>query len=152
MSSPIPFCLTCPVLNFCKSGKKGDPENFPNLQKKKNKKKSIRRHWIESQGELLLFADLHSKKKLSGIYELPFELPESITYDPKAHEPIGIRKRTIGNADYQRKLSELQILNPIMMKSKMDISGQTGKKSNNLPYPAPTENGSKKFFADRGNA
>ena len=50
----------------------------------------------------------------------------------------------------RRKLSELQILNPIMMNSKMDISGQTGQKSKNLPYPAPTENGSKRFFADGG--
>ena len=46
----------------------------------------------------------------------------------------------------RRKLSELQILNPIMMNSKMDISGQTGKKSKNLPYPAPIENGSKRFL------
>ena len=78
-------------------------ENFVEI-KKKNKKKSIRRYWIECNEKLLLFTDLHSKKKLSGIYELPLELPESITYDPKAHEPLGIRKRTIGNVDYQEEI------------------------------------------------
>ena len=34
-----PLCLTCPVLKFCTSGQKGYAENFPKLQKKKNKKK-----------------------------------------------------------------------------------------------------------------
>ena len=33
-----PLCLTCPALEFCTSGRAGDAENFPNLQKKKKKK------------------------------------------------------------------------------------------------------------------
>ena len=73
-----PLCLTCPVLKFCNSGQKGDAEKFPKLQKKKNKKKSIQRYWVEFNSELLLFTDLHSKNKLSGIYELPQEVPACI--------------------------------------------------------------------------
>ena len=56
-------------------------------------------------GRTPLFTDLHSKKKLSGIYELPVELPECIKYDPKAHEPLErIRKRTIGNDRLQEEI------------------------------------------------
>ena len=48
-----PLCLTCPVLEFCNSGRAGDAENFPKLQKKKNKKKSIHRYWLESDLSLI---------------------------------------------------------------------------------------------------
>ena len=99
-----PLCLTCPVLEFCNRGRAGDAENFPKLQKKKNKKKSIHRYWLESDGELLLFTDLNSKNKLSGIYELPHELPDCIVKENITYESIGIRKRTIGNVDYEEEI------------------------------------------------
>ena len=38
-----PLCLTCPVIKFCESGRAGNAEKFPKLQKKKNRKKSIRK-------------------------------------------------------------------------------------------------------------
>ena len=99
-----PLCLTCPVLQFCQSGQAGNPEIFPRIQKKKNKKKSIRRYWIELNGELLLFTDLDSKNKLSGIYELPQAIPQDFNHDVDAHESMGIRKRTIGNIDYKEEI------------------------------------------------
>ena len=99
-----PLCLTCPVLEFCISGKAGDAENFPKLQKKKNKKKSIQRYWLKSDDKLLLFTDLHSQKKLSGIYELPHQLPESIAGYSLRYKSMGIRKRTIGNVDYEEEI------------------------------------------------
>ena len=99
-----PLCLTCPVLKFCTSGQKGNAEKFPKLQKKKNKKKSIRRYWVEFNGELLLFTDLHSKNKLSGIYELPQEVPACIKQKSMNFQSIGIRKRTIGNVDYEEEI------------------------------------------------
>ena len=99
-----PLCLTCPVLEFCTSGRTGNAEKFPRIQKKKNKKKSIQRYWLESDGKLLLFADLHSKNKLSGIYELPQELPDCIVKENITYESIGIRKRTIGNIDYAEEI------------------------------------------------
>jgi A/G-specific adenine glycosylase len=99
-----PLCLTCPVINFCKSGRTGNAENFPKLQKKKNKKKSIQRYWVELNGELLLFTDLHSKNKLSGIYELPQEVPVGFKHEADATESMGIRKRTIGNVDYEEEI------------------------------------------------
>ena len=45
-----PLCVTCPVLNFCLSGQAGNAESFPKIQKKKNRKISIPRYWIESDG------------------------------------------------------------------------------------------------------
>ena len=99
-----PLCLTCPALEFCNSGRAGDAENFPNLQKKKKKKRSILRYWIESNGKLLLYADWNAKNKLSGIHELPVTLPNCIQYEGKDLEPLDIRKRTIGNVDYEEKI------------------------------------------------
>jgi A/G-specific adenine glycosylase len=99
-----PLCLTCPVLKFCNSGRAGDAENFPKLQKKKNNKKSIHRYWLESDGKILMFTDLDSKNKLSGIYELPSELPAFIEKKSITFESIGIRKRTIGNVDYKEEI------------------------------------------------
>jgi A/G-specific adenine glycosylase len=113
-----PLCLTCPVLEFCNSGRAGDAENFPKLQKKKNKKKSIQRYWLESDGKLLLFTDLNSKNKLSGIYELPLEVPACIKQKSINLQSIGIRKRTIGNVDYEEEI--LQISNLESIKEELD--------------------------------
>ena len=55
-------------------------------------------------GKLLLFTDLNSKNKLSGIYELPKEVPTGFKHDADAEESMGIRKRTIGNVDYQEEI------------------------------------------------
>ena len=99
-----PLCLTCPVVNFCDSGRVGNAESFPRIQKKKNRKKSILRYWVEFNGELLLFTDLHSKNKLSGIYELPQEVPACIKQKSMNFQSIGIRKRTIGNIDYEEEI------------------------------------------------
>jgi len=99
-----PLCLTCPVLQFCQSGQGGNPESFPRIQKKKNRKKSIHRYWIEENDELLLFRDLNSKNKLSGIYELPQAIPQAFKHKPEALESMGVRKRTIGNVDYEEEI------------------------------------------------
>jgi A/G-specific adenine glycosylase len=99
-----PLCLTCPVINFCESGQAGRAENFPRIQKKKNKKKSIQRYWVENEGSLLLYSDLNSTSKLRGIYELPHQLPESFKYSFGDIESLGIRKRTIGNVDYEEEI------------------------------------------------
>jgi len=99
-----PLCLTCPALSFCKSGQTGDAEDFPKIQKKKNKKKSVLRYWVKKKGALLLYTDLNSKNKLSGVYELPHLLPKSIKYVPTDVENLGIRKRTIGNVDYEEEI------------------------------------------------
>ena len=99
-----PLCLTCPVVNFCESGRVGHAENFPKIQKKKNRKKSIQRYWVENEDFLLLYSDLNSKNKLKGIYELPHQLPESFQYSSGNIESLGIRKRTIGNVDYEEEI------------------------------------------------
>jgi A/G-specific adenine glycosylase len=100
-------------LEFCNSGRVGNAENFPNLQKKKNKKKSVQRYWMESDGKLLLFTDLNSKNKLSGIYELPLEVPACIKQKSINLQSIGIRKRTIGNVDYEEEIFRISNLESI---------------------------------------
>jgi A/G-specific adenine glycosylase len=108
-----PLCLTCPVLEFCKSGRAGDAEKFPRIQKKKNRKKSIKRYWLESDEKLLMFTDLNSKNKLSGIYELPQELPDCIAKEKITYESIGVRKRTIGNVDYEEEIFRISNLESV---------------------------------------
>lgn len=99
-----PICLTCPVLNFCTAGTAGDAENMPRIKKKRNKKKSIQRYWVESDGAVLLHTDVNSKNRMSGIYELPQKLPAWINILTKKSESLGIRKRTIGNIDYEEEI------------------------------------------------
>lgn len=113
-----PLCLTCPVLNFCKTGTTGDSENFPKIKKKKNKKKSIQRYWVESEGALLLHTEMNLKTKLIGIYELPPKLPASMNYATEEKESLGIRKRTIGNVDYEEEI--IRIYRFTMENSKID--------------------------------
>ena len=102
-----PICLTCPVLNFCTSGQAGVAEQFPKLEKKKKKKKSIHRYWIESEKGLLLFSNPRSKKRLSGIYELPESMPSSMESKKEAEKILLTKKRTIGNVDYLEKIIEI---------------------------------------------
>ena len=102
-----PICLTCPVLSFCTSGQAGVAEQFPKLEKKKKKKKSIHRYWIESEKGLLLFSNPHSNKRLSGIYELPECMPSSMENIKGAKKILLTKKRTIGNVDYLEKIIEI---------------------------------------------
>ena len=59
---------------------------------------------VECNGELLLFTDLYSKNKLSGIYELPQEVPIGFKHNADALQSMGVRKRTIGNVDYEEEI------------------------------------------------
>jgi A/G-specific adenine glycosylase len=143
-----PLCLTCPVLQFCQSGQGGNPESFPRIQKKKNRKKSIHRYWIEENGELLLFTDLDSKNKLSGIYELPQKLPPGFKHQSHAVESMGIRKRTIGNVDYQEEIIRI----PRFESSKENLDAGylwAGKKRiQELPLSAPHRKWIKEILED----
>jgi hypothetical protein len=68
---------------------------------------------MESDGKLLLFTDLNSKNKLSGIYELPYELPVCMSKRNITYESIGIRKRTIGNVDYEEEILRMSNLESV---------------------------------------
>ena len=138
---------------FLQIRKKGRSGKFSQLTKeKKIRKKSIRSYWIECNEKLLLFTDLHSKKKLSGIYELPVELPESITYDPKAHEPIGIRKRTIGNVDYQEEIIRITNFESNHDEIENGYIWANREKIQQLTLSGPHRKWIEEIFADRGNA
>ena len=106
-----PLCMSCPVLNFCRSGKTGDAEDFPRIQKKKKKKKNIQRYWVESTKGLLLCMGMNSKNKLMGIFELPDHLPTSVNIAFDRHQLLATKKRTIGNVDYNEKIFRISNFN-----------------------------------------
>ena len=96
-----PTCTLCPIKTFCVSGKRGNPESFPIISKKKKKKKSVERFWVQStKGILLQKANINSTK-LSGIYELPGANDEKL-FDKG--NIICERKRTIGMVDYNESI------------------------------------------------
>ena len=97
-----PLCTICPVLNLCKSGKKGDCTDYPKILPKEKKKQKIDRFWVEENGKLLLYTS--PSGRLAGIYELPSRLPAK---DSSIHEDqvvLGLRKRTIGITEYEEKI------------------------------------------------
>ena len=106
-----PLCMSCPVLKFCRSGKTGDAEDFPRIQKKKKKKKNIQRYWVESTKGLLLCMGTNSKNKLMGIFELPDHLPTSVNIAFDRHQLLATKKRTIGNVDYNEKIFRISNFN-----------------------------------------
>jgi A/G-specific adenine glycosylase len=145
-----PLCLTCPVVNFCDSGRAGDAENFPKLQKKRNKKKSIHRYWLESDGKLLLFTDLNSKNKLSGIYELPQELPDCIAKERITFESIGVRKRTIGNIDYAEEIIRVSHFDNIKNELDEGYLWADSKKMKEITLSGPHRKWIGEIFEKRG--
>jgi len=99
-----PLCLTCPVIDYCKGGKTGDTERYPNLAKKKKSKQKIRRYWIESQNGLLLCSAAKGSARLAGIYELPENLPVHLEELAREAKHLATRKRTIGQVDYEEEI------------------------------------------------
>lgn len=96
-----PLCITCPILKFCKSGQRGDAENFPVLEKKKKTIEEIERLWIVSTNALLLQKPNKGNNRMAGIYELPLNINPSFG---KKGEFIVLKKRTIGQVQYKESI------------------------------------------------
>ena len=105
-----PLCLTCPVIDYCKSGKTGDFARYPNLAKKKKSKQKITRYWIESEDSLLLCSAAKGSARLGGIYELPENLPPELEEDGVDAKPLATKKRTIGQVEYDEEILKTEIL------------------------------------------
>ncbi len=95
-----PLCLTCPVINHCESGKRGDAESFPKISKKRKTTKRIIRCWVESP-EGLLLQKSSSANRLTGIYELPGQ-PENRSFGKSSL--MACKKRTIGLVEYEESI------------------------------------------------
>ena len=97
-----PLCTTCPVLAFCKAGQSGNWPKYPAITPKVKQTKEAIRLWVEQEDHLLLHSSSHGR--LTGIYELPMELPHSDQVQVSKPVQIAVRRRTIGNVEYTEKI------------------------------------------------
>ena len=112
--------------------------------KKENKKKSIKRYWLESDGKLLLFTDLNSKinspefMNCQRIYRRV--LNKIITY-----QSIGVRKTPTGNVDYEEIL---RISNLESVKDELDDGylWADSKKMKDITLSGPIANGLERYL------
>ena len=98
-----PLCLTCPVIDHCESGKRGDAESYPKISKKKKTTKKIIRCWVES-AEGILLQKSSSANRLAGIYELPGK-PENRRFSKSSL--MACKKRTIGLVEYEESIHRI---------------------------------------------
>lgn len=66
-----PLCLTCPVRTFCAGARRGDPEAFPRLARKRMERVTVTRVWCERPGALLLHQAAADAKRFRNMHELP---------------------------------------------------------------------------------
>jgi A/G-specific adenine glycosylase len=97
-----PLCSLCPVLGRCASGQSGDYNQFPKIKPKVKKTAKVRRFWVEQKGRLLLHAS--AKTRLVGVYQLPGPLPGKETGSGLLTELLAVRKRTIGQVEYEEEI------------------------------------------------
>ena len=104
-----PLCLTCPVLQFCQAGQRGDAETYPNIDKKKIEHLSIDRLWIVRNEALLLRKIPNDSKRLAGLYELPRpeDLPKHLKPLKTTH--IATKRRAIANQSIEERILGVEL-------------------------------------------
>ncbi len=100
-----PLCTACPVLSFCRAGRRGEAEAYPVLSKRKTERVTIRRLWITRGDSLLLHEIPADSKRLAGLLELPRpeDLPEDLRRPLDQTVHIVTKRRAIAN----QKIEEL---------------------------------------------
>lgn len=91
-----PLCTVCPVGQFCKARRLGDPEAYPKLAARKIEQRTVLRAWCRNGTCLLLHRVAAGAKQLAGLHELP-ELA-AIGISPGAviqTTPLATKKRGI---------------------------------------------------------
>jgi A/G-specific adenine glycosylase len=106
-----PLCTTCPVIAFCKAGQNGNWSKYPAISRKPKKTKEVIRLWVEQEEQLLLHSS--SDGRLTGIYELPRELPFAVEFSQGNQDEIAVRRRTIGNVEYTEKIFRTNFTKPL---------------------------------------
>ena len=95
-----PLCLTCPVVKFCAAGRRGDPENYPQLAAKKLEQVAVTRVWIERRGALLLHLSAGGARCFANIHELPTAAQAGLT-EAAAKQGKLLAKKRRGITRYQ---------------------------------------------------
>ncbi len=101
-----PKCGVCPVQSFCVASQSGNPQNFPCLEKKQFKDRSVERALCYSQGRLLLEQRSSDAKRLANIYELPL-LKELMLKDKATASLLVTKKRGIGLDRIEEKIYQV---------------------------------------------
>ena len=128
-----PLCTICPVYNFCRCGKQGDPENFPVLAKKKKSHQKVTRFWIEKEGAILLQKPQNKGTRMAGIYELPQNIESEVSSKGKF---LAVRKRTIGQVEYEESIHQFS-LNPNCDLKKKYLEWVQWEKINEITLSGP---------------
>ena len=114
-----PLCTVCPAFQYCASGKQGDSEKYPNLQRKKITKHTVHRAWIIHKGKLLLHKKTETAKRLADLLELPDceDLLKEAKGNPKAlpGKLLLKKKRGISNQRIEESIFEVKTT-PALMK------------------------------------
>jgi A/G-specific adenine glycosylase len=91
-----PLCSTCPVRNFCAAAKRGEPEAYPRLARKKIEQRAVARIWCVQDNAVLLHRTSAAAKRLANLHELPSG--ENLGLDHAAltrGELVATRRRSI---------------------------------------------------------
>ncbi|MFA5057971.1 MAG: A/G-specific adenine glycosylase, partial [Opitutaceae bacterium] len=62
-----PGCAGCPVRRFCAAARRGDPERYPRLARKKTGQRTVARMWCEHDGRLLLHRAAGDARRLANL-------------------------------------------------------------------------------------
>ncbi|KAF0093794.1 MAG: A/G-specific adenine glycosylase [Puniceicoccaceae bacterium 5H] len=109
-----PDCLLCPIRTWCTGHRQGNPEAYPQVQRKATEKVTIERAWIVSEGKLLLERGAADSVRLADMYELPrlATLPEGFAKgDLHFKQQRGISHQRITEQVYHVKPPEKPTLN-----------------------------------------
>ncbi len=101
-----PLCTVCPVLQFCRSGSRGDAERFPRIAKRKIDRVTVERLWVVQDGCLLLRRTPSESKRLAGLMELPRPEEAPSLPKPRKNKLLTIKKRSIGNQAIEERIYE----------------------------------------------
>ena len=117
-----PLCAICPVFQYCKAEKQGDPENYPNLQRKKITQHAINRAWVVDEGKLLLHKKTGTAKRLADLFELPDceDLLKGI--NEKRGKLLLKKKRGISNQRIEESIIEIPATEKLLKLTEKDPS------------------------------
>lgn len=88
-----PQCAICPVREFCVAVRRGDPEKYPQLARKKAEQRAVARVWCEHRGRLLLHRAAVGARRLANLHELPSSDQLGLANDAVRAAPLLARKR-----------------------------------------------------------
>lgn len=117
-----PLCTVCPVFQYCTAGKQGNPENYPNLQRKKITQHAINRAWVVNEGKLLLHKKTGTAKRLADLFELPDCEDLLNGTNEKQGKLLLKKKRGISNQRIEESILEIPATESLIERTEKDPS------------------------------